>query len=860
MISNQKYRINTMAKDFNIKSKDLLDMLTSCGIDSKNNHMAQLEPREFSLLFDMLTKQNQTVNMKAYLEGKADIPADKKPVREKPKKVKPAEPKEPEKPAEAAQQAAESAKKPAQQDVASKPKTAEAKQPVQQKTVVKPEIKTVHGASKSQDRFVRPSSNQVHQKSKIDPRQKNAGRDRQQRTIIPSSSSPVKGTVEIGGANSSPVRATRIVDTRANTVDLSKYDEKLDKYVQENARERAAEARQKMRRQQNRSQSGKDREKDRQAMERMRRDQEKAKKAPLRVSVPDSITVGDLAVKLKITAGDLIKRLLKLGVMASVNEVVDFDTAYLVADEMGAIVTREVVVSIEEKLFTEEEDKPEDLEGRSPVVCVMGHVDHGKTSLLDAIRHSNVTAGEAGGITQHIGAYRVRVGDRDITFLDTPGHEAFTAMRARGAQATDIAILVVAADDGIMPQTVEAINHAKAAKVKIVVAINKIDKPGASPETVMNELTKYDLVPEAWGGDTICCPVSAITKQGIDELLENVVLLSDIMELKANPRRRAKGIVIESRLDKGKGPIASVLVQNGTLHSGDVVIAGTSVGRVRAMTNENGRTLKEAGPSVPVEIIGLDSVPSAGDEFNAVEDEKMARTLAEQRITATKEETFKSNAKTNLEDLFANIEEGRKDLNIIVKADVVGSAEAVKASLEKLTCDEVKVNVIHAAAGSINEGDIMFASASDAIIIGFNIRPDKQIADTAAKEGIDIRTYRIIYECIEEVEAAIKGMLKPVYKETVLGHAEVRQTIHVPKVGTIAGSYVLDGKITRTSLIRVLRESVVIFEDRISSLKRFKDDVREVAQGYECGVGLEKFNDIKERDILEAYIMEQIQN
>ena len=840
-----------MAKDFNMKSKDLLDMLTACGIDSKNNHMAQLEPNEFSLLFDMLTRQNQTVNMKAYLEGKADIPADKKPKREKPQKAKPAAPKPEGKPAEAPAQAAAPTDKGAA-------KPADAK--MQQRPAAKPEIKTVHGASKSQDRFVRPGTIQPQQKAKQDQKQRGQGRERPQRTIIPSASAPVRGTVEIGGANSSPVRKTRIVDTRATSVDLSKYDEKLDKYVQENARERAAEARQKMRKQQSRSQSQKDREKDRQAMERMRRDQEKAKKAPLRVSVPDSLTVSELAAKLKITVGDLIKKLMKLGVMASANQEVDFDTAYLVADEMGAIVTREVVVSIEEKLFTESEDKPEDLEPRSPVVCVMGHVDHGKTSLLDAIRHSNVTAGEAGGITQHIGAYRVRVGDHDITFLDTPGHEAFTAMRARGAQATDIAILVVAADDGIMPQTIEAINHAKAAKVKIVVAINKIDKPGASPETVMNELTKYDLVPEVWGGDTICCPVSAVTKQGIDDLLENVVLLSDIMELKANPRRRAKGIVIESRLDKGKGPVATILVQNGTLHSGDVVIAGTSVGRVRAMTNENGRTLKEAGPSVPVEIIGLDSVPSAGDEFNAVEDEKMARTLAEQRIDTTKEETFKSNAKTSLEDLFANIEEGRKDLNIIVKADVVGSAEAVKSSLEKLTCDEVRVNVIHAAAGSITEGDIMFASASDAIIIGFNIRPDKQISDTAAKEGIDIRTYRIIYECIEEVQAAIKGMLKPVFKETILGHAEVRQTIHVPKVGTIAGSYVLDGKITRTSLIRVLRESVVIFEDKISSLRRFKDDVREVAQGYECGVGLEKFNDIKENDILEAYVMEQIQN
>ena len=488
----------------------------------------------------------------------------------------------------------------------------------------------------------------------------------------------------------------------------------------------------------------------------------------------------------------------------------------------------------------------------------MGHVDHGKTSLLDKIRHTNVTAGEAGGITQAIGAYRVRVHDRDITFLDTPGHEAFTAMRARGAKSTDIAILVVAADDGIMPQTVEAINHAKAAGIDIVVAINKMDKPGANPDNVKQELTKYDLVPEEWGGDVICVPVSALTGQGIEELLENLLLVADMKELKANPNRRAKGLVIEAKLDKGRGPVATLLVQNGTLNIGDIIIAGTAVGRVRAMTDDKGRSIKSAGPSVPVEVIGLAEVPESGDEFAAVEDERMARELAEQRRDKTKEEQFKANAKANLNDLFAQISEGVKDLNIIVKADVGGSAEAVKQSLQKLTNEEVRVNIIHTGVGGITEGDVMLAAASNAIIIGFNVRPDKSALDSAERQGVEIRTYRIIYECIEEVEAAMKGMLAPKFKETLLGHAEVRQTIHVPNVGTIAGSYVQDGKVTRNAQIRVIRDGVVIFEDKISSLKRFKDDAKEVAQGFECGIGLERFNDIKEGDILEAFIMEEV--
>ena len=645
------------------------------------------------------------------------------------------------------------------------------------------------------------------------------------------------------------------MDTRTTVVDLSKYDERLDHYAADGRHDNVRTDRQKVKKKNNADAASKERA----AMDKLRRKEAmKAKQQPLQVALPEEITVGELASRLKVTAGEVIKRLMKLGVMATLNQTVDYDTAYLIGDELGAIVTKEVVVTIEERLFDESEDSEETLVPRSPVVCVMGHVDHGKTSLLDAIRHTSVTAGEAGGITQHIGAYRVKVGDKELTFLDTPGHEAFTAMRARGAQSTDIAILVVAADDGIMPQTVEAINHAKAAGIDIVVAINKMDKPTANPDMVKQALTNYSLVPEEWGGDVICCPVSALTGMGLDDLLENVLLVAEMKDLKANPNRRAKGLVIEAKLDKGRGPVATVLVQNGTLHAGDIVIAGTAVGRVRAMTDHNGRQLKEAGPSVPVEIIGLAEVPQAGDEFNAVEDERMARTLAEQRRDKAKEEVFRANARANLDDLFSQIKEGVKELSIIVKADVGGSAEAVKASLEKITNEEVKVRVIHSAVGGITEGDVMLAAASNAIIVGFNVRPDKAALDSAERQNVDIRTYRVIYECIEEIEAAMKGMLAPEFREVLLGHAEVRQTIHVPNVGTIAGSYVQDGKVARNAQIRVVRDGIVIYEDKISSLKRFKDDAREVAAGFECGIGLEKFNDIKEGDVLEAFIMEEV--
>ena len=653
----------------------------------------------------------------------------------------------------------------------------------------------------------------------------------------------------------------RVIDTRTTSVDLSKYDERLENFSTGIENDQQTN-KQKLKKQNNRPDTrgnGRKTDKERFAMDKMRRaNQEKEAKKQLKITIGDEIQVSELASRLKVTAAEVVKKLMLMGMMVTVNQVIDYDTAYLVADELGAQVTREVKVTIEDKLFNEEESGEGNLVERAPVVCVMGHVDHGKTSILDAIRHANVTAGEAGGITQHIGAYRVHIHDHDITFLDTPGHEAFTAMRARGAQATDIAILVVAADDGIMPQTIEAINHAKAAGVDIIVAINKMDKPTANPEQIKNELTKYDLVPEEWGGDVMCVPVSAVTKQGIDDLLEAVLLVAEMKELKADPTRRAKGIVIEAKLDKGRGPVATVLVQNGTLHAGDIVIAGTAVGRVRAMTNDKGKQLTDAGPSVPVEIIGLDEVPQAGDELNAVADERMARELADQRKNKAKDEIFKANAKVSLDDLFAQIKEGTKELNIIVKADVGGSAEAVKSSLEKLTNDEVKVRVIHAAVGGITESDVQFAAASNAIIVGFNVRPDKSAIDTGERLGVDIRTYRIIYECIEEVKAAMKGMLAPTFKEVLQGHIEVRQTIKVPGVGIIAGSYVQDGKVTRNSQIRVVRDGVVVMEDHITSLRRFKDDVKEVAAGYECGIGLEKSTDIQVGDILEAFIMEEV--
>ena len=665
---------------------------------------------------------------------------------------------------------------------------------------------------------------------------------------------------------SSRVKQVHRIDTRGGgDVNLAKYDERIDSLVSEKAErmQSSGQKKQKLTKksdQRARQQYGsKRRQEEQEKMKRLQRQQQMAKKVQLKVSIPDEINVGEFAQRMKRTAADVIKELMKLGVMASISQTIDFDTAAIVAEEMGAKVEHEVHVTIEEKLFDESEDKEENLQPRDPVVVVMGHVDHGKTSLLDAIRKTKVTEGEAGGITQHIGAYRVKVGGKPITFLDTPGHAAFTSMRARGAQVTDIAILVVAADDGIMPQTIEAINHAKAANVPIIVAVNKIDKDGANPERILQQLTEYELVPEEWGGDTIVCNISAKYGQGIENLLEMVLLTAEVADLKANPNRQAKGTVIEAKLDKGRGPVATVLVQNGTLHTGDSIIAGTAVGRVRAMTDDDGRKIKSAGPSVPVEIIGLAEVSGAGDIFYAVDDEKMARQLVEQRKEKEKEERNKAFHKVTLDNLFQSIQEGEmKELNIIVKADVQGSVEAIRASLEKLSNEEVRVKVIHGAVGAINESDVMLAAASGAIIVGFNVRPDRTATDSAAQQGVDMRMYRVIYDCIEEMEQAMKGMLAPKFREAVLGHAEVRTTFRVSGVGTIAGCYVQDGKIQRHAQVRIVRDGIVIHEGVLSSLKRFKDDVKEVASGYECGCGFENFNDIKEGDVFEAFVMEEI--
>ncbi len=941
MAQLQQYRISQLAKELGLKGKDITDILSAHGIDGKTQS-ASLDPDEYGLVMDVLSKDNQISSLDAYLDGdvvivtrgqkaaaaRAEAEAREKAEAEEKARAEAAARAAAEEAARAKAAAEAKAKAEAEAKAAQQAKAAarglSAAQAIEAKARAaaaarqqserqndraqydrpqtprpqaprpqydRPASDRPQGGHSAQaqtgasrpaapaanaparnfgDRFERKSFDSAPARPGADkkgPAQRRPdnrtkpGFDKEvnERRTVQKFTAPISQMQRVGtDGPAKPRGSVRVVDTRTTTVDLSKYDEKLETLASPYSSDRGTN-RQKLKKQDNRSQYSKAKDKERQAVERLKKlELEKARKKQLEITVPDEISVQELASRLKVTAAEVIKRLMKMGVMATLNQVVDFDTAYLVADELGAKVTKEVVVTIEERLFDESEDSEENLVLRSPVVCVMGHVDHGKTSLLDAIRHTNVTHGEAGGITQHIGAYRVQIGGKDITFLDTPGHEAFTAMRARGAQATDIAILVVAADDGIMPQTVEAINHARAAGVDIIVAINKMDKPSANPEAVMTGLTQYNLVPEEWGGDVICVPVSAVTGKGIEDLLENVLLVAEVKELRANPARRAKGIVIEAKLDKGRGPVATVLVQNGTLHAGDIVIAGTTVGRVRAMKNDRGEDVTEAGPSVPVEIIGLDAVPFAGDEFNAVEDERMARTLAEQRRDRAKEAEFKANAKVSLDDLFSQISEGVKELNIVVKADVGGSAEAVKTSLEKLSTEEVKVHVIHSAVGGITENDVMLASASGAIIVGFNVRPDKSAIDAAARQGVDVRTYRIIYECIEEIEAAMKGMLAPKYKENILGHAQVRQTIHVPNVGTIAGSYVQDGKIARSAQIRIIRDGVVVFEDKISSLRRFKDDVREVAAGYECGVGLERYNDIKENDVLEAFVMEEV--
>ena len=677
----------------------------------------------------------------------------------------------------------------------------------------------------------------------------------------PEQAAPVK---PVKPAEPERKRERRVVDTSAVQVNTNRFDDRVDSLISERAQNYqggkqriGGKKGQQQNKKDNKFKGNKARNEEQEKLRRLQ--MEVARKAPVTVKIPDEITVGELASRMKKTAGEVIKCLMKNGVMAAINQVIDFDTAEFVAVELGCKVEKEITVTIEERIIDDHVDTAEELVTRAPVVVVMGHVDHGKTSTLDAIRKTSVTAGEAGGITQHIGAYTVDVNGNMVTFLDTPGHAAFTSMRARGAKSTDIAILVVAADDGIMPQTIESINHAKAAEVPIIVAINKMDKPEANPDKIKQQLTEHELIPEEWGGDTIIVPISAKTGMGLDELLEMVILTAEVQELKANPNRRAKGTVIEARLDKTRGPIATLLVQNGTLNQGDIVIAGTAVGRVRVMTNDKGRTVKTAGPSVPVEITGLAEVPTPGDEFNAVTDERMARELVEQRKQAAKDAAANAMQKVTLDNLFAKMQEGQmKELALIVKADVQGSAEAVKASLEKISNEEVRVRVIHTGVGAINESDILLASTAGAIIVGFNVRPDAGAQASAQRTAVDMRFYRVIYDAIDEIEAAMKGMLAPKYEEVVVGHAEVRMTYKVSAIGTIAGCMVKDGKVTRDAQVRVLRDNIVIHEGEVGSLQRFKDAAKEVTAGYECGMSILKFNDIKEGDVFECFVMQEI--
>ena len=811
-----KYRVHEVAKDFDVQSKEIVNILKKHFEEPKKTQ-SPLDEHELSVVFEEITQANQVESFDAYFA------AGEKAREER-----------------AAAQAKQKAEREAEQArIAAELRAAAA------------------GAAKPTEK---PADEKKAEPKPTEKKAEKSAADKQEtekKAALQSAPAPKKEKGPSVQPNRGPQKAIHI-DTRANNVQLDRYNDKYESIASERGVNTAMTGKRQQikRRPQQNMKKGPKRETEADKLRKLQL--ERIKKMPIEITVGETITVGDLAAKMKKTAAEVIKELMKLGVMASVTQEIDFDTAEIVATEMGAKVEREVVVTIEERIMDDTEDTDENLLPRDPVVCVMGHVDHGKTSILDAIRDKNVAAGEAGGITQHIGAYRVNINGRDITFLDTPGHEAFTSMRERGAKSTDIAILVVAADDGIMPQTIEAISHAKAAKIEVIVAINKMDKPGANPDRVMQQLTEHGLVPEAWGGDIICVPVSAKTHQGIDDLLENVILVADVLELKANPNRRASGTVIEARLDKGRGPIATLLVQRGTLHIGDIIVAGTTVGRIRAMTNENGRKLKEAGPSVPVEITGLAEAPSAGDTFDAVSDERLARELVEQRKHSAKEELWGAAQKVTLDNLFSQMQTNDlKELNIIVKADVQGSVEAVRQSLVKLSNDEVRVSVIHGAVGAINESDVMLAHTSNAIIVGFNVRPEVGARDNAERDGVDIRLYRVIYDCIEEIESAIKGMLAPKTREVELGRAQVRQVLKISSVGTVSGSYVLEGKIARASLIRVVRDGIVIADDKIASLRRFKDDVKEVAQGYECGIGLEKFNDIKTGDILESYIIEE---
>ena len=801
-----KYKVNELAKDFGMQTKEIIEILGKY-FDTPKKSGQNLDDRELTVVFEYLTQHNQIASIQ-------EIYADAAPAQ----------------PASAAQPAAsgqQAKNQPSKQGQSAKPQGQGQKQGGQQ----------IAG---------KPAA---------------GSRPQQQGQSAPQQSAQPQQSV-------SRVPKTKVVDTRkATNVNLDKYDEKLQDMAErtgadsgkrgmeqgkEKFRDRGGKKKGRM------TFSNKRRQEEAEKLRRLQL--EIAKKTPLTVKIPDEISVGELASRMKKTGAEVVKCLMKNGVMASLSQLIDFDTAAIIAEELGCKVEKEIVVTIEEKLIDTAEDKPEDLAPRAPVVVVMGHVDHGKTSLLDYIRSASVAKGEAGGITQHIGAYQTQINGKPITFLDTPGHEAFTSMRARGAMVTDIAILVVAAEDGIMPQTVESINHAKAAEIPIIVAINKMDKPEANPERIKQQLTEHELVAEEWGGETIVCPISAKTGMGIDNLLEMVTLTAEVAELKANPNRAAQGTVVEARLDKGRGPVATLLVQNGTLHTGDIIIAGTAVGRVRAMVDGKGARLTEAGPSVPVEITGLGEVPGAGSTFNAVADERLARELVEQRKAEERAKAAAPVQKVSLEDLFSQIQAGEvKDLNIIVKADVQGSAEAVKASLEKLSNEEVRVRVIHSGVGAVSESDVMLASTSKAIIVGFNVRPDASARDSAARSNVDMRMYRVIYDAINEVEAAMKGMLAPKFREALIGHAEVRQTFKVSGLGTVAGCYVQDGKIQRNCQVRIVRDGIVIHEGMLASLQRFKDAVKEVASGYECGMSIEKFNDIKDGDIIECFVMEQIE-
>ena len=799
-----KYKIKEVADDFAMPAKDVIEAVGKFFPKPKSSSQ-NLSEEQLNVVFDYITQNHQISSLE-------EVFAAAKP-KEAPAESAPAPQPQSAQPSPAAQQKPQSA--PAQKPAAPAQRPAQNAPAAQQKPQTQPRPQP----------SAQPSAKP---QSQPQPERK---------------------------------RERRVIDTSAVTVNADRYDDRVDSLVSERVQNYQS-GKQKIgnknkKQQQAKKFGSKTRSEEQEKMRRLQL--EIAKKAQLVVKIPDEITVGELASRMKKTVVEVIKCLLKNGVMATVNQTIDFDTAEFVAVELGCKVEREVVVTIEEKLFDDHEDTADELVTRPPVVVVMGHVDHGKTSLLDYVRHAKVAAGEAGGITQHIGAYTVKINGQPITFLDTPGHAAFTEMRARGAMCTDIAILVVAADDGIMPQTIEAINHAKAANIPIIVAVNKMDKHGANPDRILTQLTEHGLTPAEWGGETEVCKISAKTGMGIDDLLETVILTAEMQELKANPNRAGKGSVIEARLDKTRGPIATLLVQNGTLHQGDIIIAGTAVGRVRVMTNDKGQQVKDAGPSIPVEITGLTEVPTPGDEFSAVADERMARQLVEQRKQKIKDDLNKLNQKVTLESLFSKLKEGEmKELNLIVKADVQGSAEAVKASLEKLSNEEVRVKVIHAGVGAINESDILLASTSNAIVVGFNVRPNEQAQAAAKRDKVDMRMYRVIYDAINEIGDAMKGMLAPKYREVVIGHAEVRQTYKVSSVGTVAGCYVKDGKITRDAQVRVLRDNIVIHEGVLGSLQRFKDSVKEVAQNYECGMSIDKFNDIKEGDIFECFVMEQI--